>query len=132
MHTSRVGDHEVCQEQEDLFVFRFGESEVSAEELSALTEIERAAWDLPHIYNLVLFTRGMSMSPGLIPRVARMMRHSPSRTTAIVTPAFSLRTYMDLVSRALRQVGVELNSRFFEDEQAARDWLEEKRRGRTI
>lgn len=125
--THRVGQHEVIQEAEDVFVYRFGPSAVTADELFELSQRERAIWTEKTIFSISIMHDSTTVSAGLVTRAGNMFRGSPARISAFVVRRHYMRSVLEFVLRTLRLLGAHFDSRFFEDEQAARAWIAERR-----
>lgn len=129
----RADEHEVCREENDLFVYRFPCGDVTGAHMDELLTLESKAWreGLSRVHVLVVLGKDLSILPGVLPRTAQLVRSSPPRTTAFVLNKFLLRVSMEFLTRSARGLGVKTQTRIFEDEAEARAWLTRRREGRV-
>lgn len=124
------GKHEFTLDG-DFLVLRFGPAPIGTDDVLAMYEIERAVLDRPYVYSLVIFDDGTSIAPGTISRASKTFHKGPPRSTAGVVRKFFLQNAMEFMVRTVRLLGAKLELTFVEDEQVARRWIDEKRRGRN-
>ena len=127
IETRKSASHEIIREEVDLFIYRFGRGEVTADDVAILSDVERKLWSDAPIYSITKLDDGLSISPGALTRAAKLFQHSPPRTSAFIAKRHYLRTSMEFLLRTLRLLGAKVDVRFFDDEQAARVWITERR-----
>jgi hypothetical protein len=128
----RSGDHEVCREASDFFVYRFPRGRATGAHVQELAAIERDLWPAGgYLFNMTVLGDELVISPGALSETASIFRHSPPRTAAFVTRRFVLRTAMEFLTRMLRGLGLRMEAGFFQDEASARAWLANKREERA-
>ncbi|MRG97096.1 STAS/SEC14 domain-containing protein [Polyangium spumosum] len=130
--TRTAGEHEICREEADLFVYRFPRGTATGAHVEALARFEQPRWDecTEHIYNLVVLGEDLTISPGALTETAKIYRESPPRTAAYVVRRFFHRTSMEFLARMIRALGVKMHAKVFDNEASARAWLAERRTSR--
>jgi len=131
--TRTAGEHEVCREAPDFFVYRFPRGTATGAHVAELTKLEVPVWEEgpPHLYNMTVLGEDLAISPGALTETTKIFRASPPRTTAFVARRFFHRTSMEFLARMIRAVGVKIHARVFDNETSARAWLAERRRSRN-
>jgi len=125
--TLNSANHSITQEGDDFFIYRFGAGNVTAEDLEKLMELERVVWATTHIYSMTCLDDNLKITPGALTRAAKLFQHSPPRTSSFVVRRHYLRTAMEFLIRTLRLLGAQVDIGFFEAEDEARAWIEQKR-----
>lgn len=123
-----VGTHAVTREEGNLFVYHFRRGPATAADLDKMGEFERATRKPGSTYHLVIFESDVSIMPGAVTRATKMVRELAPELAAIVVRSYYLRTALEFMHRTLRLMGSGSDMRFFEDEQAGREWLIEHRK----
>ena len=131
--TRTAGEHEICREEPDFFVYRFPSGTATGADVAALTELELPVWKtgIAHVYNMTVLGEDLAISPGALTETTKLFRDSPPRTSAFVVRRFFHRTSMEFLTRMIRAVGVNMQAKVFDNEASARAWLAERRRSRN-
>lgn len=127
-----AGEHEICREETDFFVYRFPRGTATGAHVAELTKLEFPLWEErpSHVYNMTVLGEDLAISPGALTETAKIFRASPPRTAAYVVRRFFHRTSMEFLTRMIRALGVKMHAKVFEDEASARAWLAERRKSR--
>ncbi len=127
LETKRSSNHEITCQDDGVLIYRYGHGTATADDVTVLANFEKKYWDRLHVYSITFMDDGLSISPGALTRAARLYQHSPPRTSAVIVRRHYLRTAMEFFVRTSRFLGAKVDVGFFNDEQTARVWIEERR-----